>query len=87
MAVGGFAANDWGLHDMHGNLAEWCNDIYGAYDGDATDPAGPASGFNRVIRGGSWDSMAQQCRSAYRVSRTMVSSYGDVGFRPVRSLD
>ena len=64
--VGKYAPNGWGLYDMHGNVWEWCQDWYGGYAGDATDPTGSASGTTRVIRGGRWNDFAQDCRSAWR---------------------
>ena len=59
--------NAWGLHDVHGNVWEWCQDWKGSYAADAqTDPTGPASGTYRVLRGGAWGIGAGHCRSAYR---------------------
>jgi sulfatase modifying factor 1 len=64
--VGSYPANDFGLYDMHGNLYEWCNDWFGYYSGDETDPVGPATGTYRVVRSGCWGSGASLCRSAFR---------------------
>jgi formylglycine-generating enzyme required for sulfatase activity len=65
--VGGKTENAWGLKDMHGNVGEWCWDRYGTYPaGPVTDPTGPASGSNRILRGGGSDYTADGCRSAYR---------------------
>jgi formylglycine-generating enzyme required for sulfatase activity len=69
--VGGKAANAWGLQDMHGNVWEWCWDWYAAAYPDTSEtdpvgPAGPAPVPQRVIRGGSWDHEAGDCRSASR---------------------
>jgi len=84
--VGKKPANAYGLHDMHGNVLEWCWDRYGSYASVAqTDPKGAASGRYRVLRGGSWGSLALDLRSAYRFSY-LNPSYGvnNGGFRVVR---
>ena len=86
--VGGKTANEWNLHDMHGNVAEWCWD--GAYPGipdygpgSVIDPVG--SGTGRIIRGGSWRSTASGCRSAYRHANSPGTWYEEVGFRVART--
>ena len=78
--VGSYLPNAWGLYDMHGNVYEWCLDIYGDYTGAETDPAGASTGFRRVSRGGSYLSKASLCRSAFRYIRS-THEYTDVGFR------
>jgi formylglycine-generating enzyme required for sulfatase activity len=85
LPVGELVANDWDLFDMHGNVFEWCNDRYGLYAGDATNPTGATTGINRVMRGGSWSSQARFCRSAARSDFAPFHSGPSIGFRPVRS--
>ena len=77
--------NAWGLHDMHGNLAEWCSDWYGPYESDAqTDPLGRVDGDFRVFRGGFHSSLIRFLRSANRGSRVPYDAFDRMGFRVVQ---
>jgi hypothetical protein len=85
--VGQQRANAWGLHDMHGNVWEWCQDWFGGYsDRDVTDPTGPEQASIRVNRGGSWLNDAWYCRSASRYRNAPEYRNGNLGFRPVVTL-
>jgi len=78
--------NAWGLHDMLGNVLEWCEDWFGDYpEGEVTDPKATSGGSGRVIRGGCWNYKARQCRSAYRISYPANFPFYNAGFRLLRA--
>lgn len=87
-SVGSFPANAWGLHDMHGNIWQWCQDWFGDYpQKDVVDPKGPDTGKSRVLRGGSWFDYPGNCRSATRTGLVPDSRDNDIGFRLCFSQD
>lgn len=81
--VGTKRANAWGLHDMHGNVLEWCRDWFkdSLPGGQVTEPAGPSSGSFRVYRGGGWSGDAGNCRSSHRFKIAPDDLYDGLGFR------
>lgn len=85
VVVGTYPANAWGLHDMHGNVSEWCADWWAGNlpGGNVVDPVGPSPTAPRVIRGGGWRSYGVDCRSASRSDSNPIHGNSDVGFRVV----
>jgi formylglycine-generating enzyme required for sulfatase activity len=95
--VGQKKPNRWGIHDMYGNVSEWCEDVYSATyykSSPAKDPIGPTSpgkDVQRVMRGGSWKSTPEMCRATFRTGQktgdTDACFYTDYcGFRCVRRI-
>ncbi len=89
--VGSYPANPWGLHDMHGNIYEWCRDWAHArlpggvdpdlYDAKATAQMNRTGDYSRIRRGGAWTDDGWPCRSAFRVRFEPHRRYDHIGFR------
>ena len=86
--VGQKAANGFGLHDMAGNVSEWCADRFGDHyysDSPASDPPGPSSGSNRVLRDGAWINDSNYLRASERDGVSSGFASHTVGFRVART--
>lgn len=80
--------NPWGLYDMHGSVCEWCSDWFeNPYQrSDTVDPQGKTLGSYKVLRGGGWDYLARDCRSAIRHAYNPDVKFNSVGIRVCRTL-
>jgi len=91
VTVGSYSPNDWGLHDMHGNVVERCWDWYDKdyyNNSPSSDPRGPSNDYSlwtRVAWSGDWKGRAVTQTSAYRLFLPPNVGFGAVGFRPVHS--
>ena len=84
--VKGKQPNAWSVYDMHGNVCEWCWDLYDRYPpGPTTDPVGASSGTDRANRGGYWYGGADACRSASRGGGDPGYVNNFTGFRVART--
>ncbi len=79
--VGSYPPNAWGIHDMHGNVWEWCRDWFGKDRAAGADPEGAPQGQTRALRGGGWFNLPASCRSANRAKNPPVYGDSNLGFR------
>ena len=90
MVVGKYPANAFGLHDMHGNVREWCEDHWRRnYTGAPADGSPWYQAHDevlRVVRGGGWDCGSPQLRSAFRERHAQMMDHDYLGFRVARQL-
>jgi formylglycine-generating enzyme required for sulfatase activity len=89
--VGSFPGNQFSLHDMHGNVREWCEDVWNPSYGVSGRPDDGAAWLNgeasrRALRGGSWNSSSSELRSAFRLSFSPIDRGNDIGFRLARTI-
>ncbi|HPM02582.1 MAG TPA: SUMF1/EgtB/PvdO family nonheme iron enzyme, partial [Candidatus Cloacimonadota bacterium] len=78
-------ANISKIHDMTGNVFEWCWDWYGAYNsGSSTNPLGADTGTHRIVRGGSYSSDTEPCMNVYRSQFSPEIRQSNIGLRLVR---
>jgi formylglycine-generating enzyme required for sulfatase activity len=86
--VGSYAANAWGLHDMHGNVAEWTRSAFRPYPYREDDGRNNLSDAeDKVVRGGSWRDRPMRCGSAFRLAYKPYQAVFNVGFRVIMESD
>jgi formylglycine-generating enzyme required for sulfatase activity len=85
--VGARLPNSWGLHDMHGNVCEWCQDAFTEMLPGGENPVVRSGSSVRIFRGGSWLNGAANCRSAYRLGDSAIARYAFIGFRVACSME
>ena len=91
--VGSYGANPWGLHEVHGNIREWCRDWFGSYShgvregsGERMVPSRRQGPRSRVSRGGSYSAVARLVRSAFRFNNAPSLRSENLGVRPSKGL-